>query len=116
MSLQEHPQTYVSLRFSRCLRSSVECELSHKAAVFSTPFSQLPWLESYRFANPRPPFGCVASLKTTTVPFRLFTDLSTEIKRFFSLSSAVHLCPDYADLKHTLPHELTDMAENYAKY
>ncbi|KAJ9080026.1 mtDNA inheritance, partitioning of the mitochondrial organelle [Entomophthora muscae] len=118
----EDTQTFSSFTTTRgCalkynLKDIAQDDFAHKSAIYSSPFSQQPWLGSYTSRDSKAAFGCVASLQTTTAPFRLFTDMSTQTKRFFYSSPAIQNCPDYADLKQTLPYELTDIAENYAKF
>ncbi|KAJ9067495.1 hypothetical protein DSO57_1038585 [Entomophthora muscae] len=99
------------------LKDIAKMTLPIKSAIYSSPFSQQPWLGSYTSR------GSKARVWLRRFPCRrrrrLFGCLptcSTQTKRFFYSSPAIQNCPDYADLKQTLPYELTDIAENYAKF
>ncbi|KAI0241503.1 mtDNA inheritance, partitioning of the mitochondrial organelle, partial [Massospora cicadina] len=84
-----------------------------ESVAYSTPLSLSSWLGSNNLSDAESSFRSVASLKTTSLPFNLFSDVS-QLRRFFSRSPVLASYPDLHSLERSLLCDLTDISENYA--
>lgn len=97
----------------RSFMESEPCSLTCRSVEYSTPLLLPFWLGSKNQLDAKGSIQSEASLRTTSLPYILFSDLS-QLRHILSHPSMLANCPDLSDLKQSLFYDLTNLSQNYA--